>query len=182
MLYFTRKPDLVFTAILHSALESECERLTGFINTDADLWEGCYPTSSRYFTAPTAFDVLTQLFCASRDPIIYCPTDHHWLLLYEVLQNFCVIHNDLAPAAPKGWRPIGEFKLSEIDFEALVDIYFWDTDFLIEHMRWSENQLRALNPEDLHLVKIEPIRWSDSLPESNLFHAGSLRYPDWQEA
>ena len=48
-----------------------------------------------------------------------------------------MIHNDLAPAAPKGWRPVGEFKLSEIDFDALVDIYFWDTDFLIAPMPGS---------------------------------------------
>ncbi len=182
MLYFARKPDLIFTAILHAALESEGESIKGFVNSDADLWEACYPESSRYLTAATCLDVLIQLFCASRDPIVYCPTDYHWLLLYEVLQNFCVIHNDLAPAAPKGWRPIGEFKLSEIDFDALVDIYFWDTDFLIEPMRCSNTQLRELNPEDLHIVKIEPSRWNDNRPENNLFHAGSLRYPNWETA
>src|SRR5438552_4238303 len=94
MLYFARKPDLVFTAILHAALESEGESIKCFVNTDIDLWEACYPESSRYFNAATCLDVLTHLFCASRDPIVYCPTDYHWLLLYEVLQNFCVIHNE----------------------------------------------------------------------------------------
>jgi hypothetical protein len=89
MLYFARKPDLVFTAILHAALESEGESIKCFVNTDADLREACYPESSRYFNAATCLDVLTELFCASRDPIVYRPTDYHWLLLYEVLQNFC---------------------------------------------------------------------------------------------
>ena len=108
MLYFALKPDLVFTAILHTALESERESIKGFVDDDVDLWEACYPESSRYGTAAACLDVVAaQLFCASRDPIVYCPTDYHWLLLYEVLQNFCVIHNDLAPAAPKGWRPVG---------------------------------------------------------------------------
>ena len=91
MLYFARKPDLVFTAILHTALESEGESIKSFVNNDLDLWEACYPESSRYFTATSSFDVLTQLFCASRDPIVYRLTDYHWLLLYEVLQNFCVV-------------------------------------------------------------------------------------------
>ena len=182
MLYFARKPDLVFTAILHTALENEGESIKSFVNNDLDLWEACYPETSRYFTATSSFDVLTQLFCASRDPIVYRLTDYHWLLLYEVLQNFCVVHNDLAPAAPKGWRPVGEFRLGEIDFDAMADIYFWDTDFLIEPMPGSNSHPRDLHPEELHIVKIEPSRWSDNRPESNLFHAGSLRYPDWQEA
>src|SRR5207302_3481566 len=119
-----------------------------------------------YFTATSSFDVLAQLSCASRNPIVYCPTDYHWLLLYEVLQNFCVKHNDLAPAAPKGWRPIGEFKLSEIDFHALVDIYFWDTDFLIEPMPGPFSKTRHLRPEELHIQQIEPSRWSDNTPEN----------------
>jgi hypothetical protein len=177
MLYFARKPDLVFTAILHTALESEGESIKGSLNNDVDLWEACYPESSRYFTAATCLDVLTQLFCASRDPIVYCPTDYHWLLLYEVLQNFCVIHNDLAPAAPKGWRPVGQFKLNEIDFDALVDIYFWDTDFLIAPMQRPYRQL-----EEFPILPIEPSLWSNNRPENSLFNPVSLRYPDWEEA
>jgi len=177
MLYFARKPDLVFTAILHTALESEGESIKGSLNNDLDLWEACYPESSRYLTAASCLDVLTQLFCASRDPIVYCPTDCHWMLLYEVLQNFCVIHNDLAPAAPKGWRSVREFKLSAIDFDALVDIYFWDTDFLIAPMQESNRQ-----PEELPIVPIEPSLWSDNRLENSLFNPVSLRYPDWEEA
>jgi hypothetical protein len=176
MLYFARKPDRIFTAILHTALESEGESITGFGN-DVDLWEACYPENSRYFEAASCLEALTQLFCASRDPIIYCPTDYHWLLLYEVLQNFCVIHNDLAPVAPKGWRPVGEFKLSEIDFAALVDIYFWDTDFLIAPMPGSSRQ-----PEELPIVPIEPTLWIDDSSENRLFDPASLRYLDWEKA
>jgi hypothetical protein len=175
MLYFARKPDLVFTAILHTALESEGESIKGSLNNDVDLWEACYPESSRYFTAASCLDVLTQLFCASRDPIVYCPTDYHWLLLYEVLQNFCVIHNDLAPAAPKGWRPVGQFKLNEIDFDALVDIYFWDTDFLIAPMQRPHRQL-----EEFPILPIEPTLWSNNRPENSLLNPVSLRYPDWE--
>ena len=88
-----------------------------------------------------------------------------------------MIHNDLAPAAPKGWRPIGEFKLSEIGFDALVDIYFWDTDFLIAPMQGSNRQ-----PGELPLVLIEPTLWSDNRPENSLFNPLSLRYPNWEEA
>ena len=93
-----------------------------------------------------------------------------------MLQNFCVIHNDLAPAAPKGWLPVGEFKLSEIDFDALVDIYFWDTDFLIAPM------LPHKELETLPLVPIQPTLWTDSGTEDDLFNPISLRYPNWEEA
>ena len=174
MLYFAHKPDAVFIAILHAALESECESIKAFLDKDLDLWEGCYPESSRYFTADTCFDILTQLYCAMRDPIVYRPADYHWLLLYEVLQNYCVIHNDLAPSAPKGWRPVGKFKLREIDFDALVDLYFWDTDFLLAPIQGCNT-----DTEDIRLERIEPSRWEDkTMPENSLFNPASLRYPD----
>jgi hypothetical protein len=109
---------------------------------------------------------------------VYRPTDYHWLLLYEVLQNYCVIHNDLAPAAPKGWRPVGKFKLREIDFNALVDLYFWDTDFLLVPPRGC-----STDTEDLQLERIEPSRWEDkTVPENSLFNPASLRYPDREGA
>ena len=177
MLYFSQKPDVVFTAILHAALESECESIKGYVDIDLDLWEGCYPESSRYFSAHTCFEILTQLYCAIRDPLVYRPADYHWLLLYEALQNYCVIHNDLAPAAPKGWRPVGKFKLREIDFDALVGLYFWDTDFLL-----APTEECSAGTADLHLERIEPSRWNETLPENRLFTPTSLSYPDWEEA
>jgi hypothetical protein len=178
MLYFAHKPDAVFIAILHAAVESESESIKGFAERDLDLWEGCYPESSRYFTSGAGFHILTEMYCAIRDPIVYRPTDYHWLLLYEVLQNYCVIHNDLAPAAPKGWRPVGEFKLREIDFDALVELYFWDTDFLL-----APTQRCSTDAEDLTLELIEPSRWEDkTMRETGLLNPASLRYPDWEGA
>jgi hypothetical protein len=184
MLYFRRKPDPVFTAILHSALESEGERIKGFTDDDLDSWEGCYPHSSRYFTAAAATEVVTQLYCASRDPIIYRFTDYHGLLLYEVLENFCVIHNDLAPEAPKGWRPVGGYQLLEIDFLALVELYFWDTDFLIAlepfNVLGTKHQESGCNlqPTQLHIERVDPASWDNEVTPIDVFTRGSLRYPD----
>lgn len=177
MLYFSHRPDPVFRAILSAAFESECDSIKGYLENDHDLWEGCYPESSRYFSADTCLDILTQLYCAIRDPIVYRPTDYHWLLLYEVLQNYCVIHNDLAPAAPTGWRPVGEFKLREIDFDALVDLYFWDTEFLL-----APAQGCSTDAADLVLTPIEPSRWQDKAVSESAFHPGSMRYPDFEGA
>jgi hypothetical protein len=179
MLYFLHKPDAVFVAILYAALESECESIKGFPDDDIpDLWEGCYPESSRYFTSDAGFNVLTELYCAIRDPTVYRPTDYHWLLLYEALQNYCVIHNDLAPTAPTGWRPVGKFKLREIDFDALVGLYFWDTDFLCPPIQGC-----SPDTESIQLDRIEPSRWGhNTLPDNPVLNPVSLRYPDWEEA
>ena len=83
----------------------------------------------------------------------------------------------MLPLAWKGWRQVGEFKLSEIDFDALVAVYFWDTDFLIAPIPGANRQ-----PEELPIVPIEPTLWSDNRSDNSLFTPASLRYPDWEEA
>ena len=76
------------------------------------------------------------------------PTDYHWLLMYECLQIQIEALNDMLipdlitqltalataqdtlyltlPTRSKGGAGFS------IDFDALVDMYFWDTDFLLD--------------------------------------------------
>ncbi len=73
-----------------------------------------------------------QLLTASRAPELYQLTDYHWLLLYDCLRVYCEIHNAFAREAPTKTLPVGPYQIGPIDFDALVDGYFWDTDFLLE--------------------------------------------------
>ena len=59
-------------------------------------------------------------------------TDYHWLLLYDCLRVACAIHNEDAQEAPTTTLPVGPYQIGPIDFDAVVDRYFWDTDFLLE--------------------------------------------------
>ena len=92
---------------------------------------------------------LVDLVEKLRLPEEYVPTDYHWLLmLYECLQGQIEALNEdplpllvnllttLATAQDALYltlptRSTGGAGFS-IDFDALVDMYFWDTDFLLD--------------------------------------------------
>jgi len=132
MLYFQQKPDPVFTAILHEALDLLREDLGQMLaDGDLSLWEANFPLSARCFKPKSAMQVAERLLKASRDADVYRVTDYHWLLLYECLEEYCFCHNDLAEGDPIGLLTIGDYRVGQIDFGLIVDLYFWDTDFLI---------------------------------------------------
>ena len=76
--------------------------------------------------------MLAQLSAAMNDSSsLSRVTELHWLVLYETLKNFCATHNDLLDDFDQRTRPVGDYNIGEVDGEALVNIYFWDTDFLL---------------------------------------------------
>ncbi len=132
MLYFARRPDAVFTAILQDALEELRHLLTDPAEAD-ELWRADYSSAAKCFPLPLAVDTLDRLLAASQDSItVYRITDYHWLLLYACLKTYCDIHNDYAAEAAKKRLSVGPYEIGEIDFNALVDGYFWDVDFLVD--------------------------------------------------
>ncbi len=172
MIYFRHKPDEVFTAIVRAAIERERRKLAAVIaRHDLDAWETCYPHASRRFTLLSVLPAFERLLEAGQGSTVYRITDSMWLLLYECLANFCAELNDVAPDQPDGVLAVGDVSLAEIDFDALVALYFWDTDFL--------TQPGGPAGDDLRLEKVEAPAWS-AHPEP-WFQSGSRRYPDWDE-
>ncbi len=136
MLYFANEPDAVFTAILHDAIE-ELQRTLAEPDTDLgeadDIWKADYPSAAQCFPLALAVYTLDRLLAASKDPLtVYRITDYHWLLLYACLKTYCEVHNDYAEEAASKVLAVGPYEIGEIDFPALVDNYFWDTDFLLD--------------------------------------------------
>ena len=132
MIYFQTKPDGVFEAILQEALVSESVEVKLLADDGAiESWEGLYPESSRRFTPYSAVRMMHQMLAACRDVMVYRLSEDHWLVLYECVRNFCSTHNDLLEDQGQGVRLIGNYKIGFVDEEAIVNIYFWDTDFLI---------------------------------------------------
>ena len=54
-------------------------------------------------------------------------TDFHWLVLRTSVNVFCELHNDGALGSD---GRIGPYVVDRIDFEAVVERFFFDTDFL----------------------------------------------------
>ena len=140
MLRFAQPPDAVFLAILDDALEDLQETLT---DLEAEDWPTLYPLAAPCFGPALARNTLQELLPASRAPALYQLTDYHWLLLYDGLRVYCTVHNDYAPEAPTQTLPVGPYQIGPIDFDAVVDQYFWDTDFLLDGPT-----LAGLGPED----------------------------------
>ncbi len=200
MIYFRTKPDAVFEAILQEALLSEMAEVKMLADGGAiDSWEGLYPYTSSGCSPYAAIRMMAQLLAATRDASVYQLTDLHWLLLYECLQNFCAIHNELVEDDPQALRTIGTFRIGQVDEEAIVTIYFWDTDFLLRSL--SDDDDPFVNDEcndasqpgraqdllddsgeaDIPLLEIvDEVAWIVPDPAA-FFRTGSIEYPDTWE-
>jgi hypothetical protein len=135
MLRFETPPDKVFVSILHASLELQKSYVEELIETEtgptSQWWPAAEPMLARFFDPRTAARLIEDLLAASRDPRLYQLTDYHWLVVYQCLETFCDLHNDEAAADPTGRADIGPYSLGAIKFDAIVDRFFWDTDFLV---------------------------------------------------
>jgi len=132
--------------IFVSCLELSADEVINFDPPDA--WRDAYPLCATCFTRELARETLLDLLAKLRLPEEYAPTEYHWLLLYECLQVQIEVLNDMPlpllveqlktlatgqdavylslPTRAKG---VAGFHM---DFAALIDAYFWDTDFLMD--------------------------------------------------
>lgn len=192
MIYFQTKPDAVFEAILKEAFASEASEIQLLSDDGAiDSWEGLYPETSQRLCPYEAVRVLVQLSAAVNDSHVYRLTDLHWLVLYETLKNFCTTHNDLLDDFDQRTRPIGDYRVGEVDGEALFKIYFWDTAFLFCNRgeTWGDRQERnsrqqdgieeTPSEQDVAIPALEPVDALGWIVREPYFLAGSTRYPDY---
>jgi len=132
MILFMRRPDRAFRTIIERALEGMRDLLAESIRWDEPVdWPDACPTSARCFSPESARDEIERLIATLRDDEVFQVTDYHWLLLYECLAYFCEVFNDAD--APTRRAYLGDGELASIDFidlETLVEVFFWDTDFL----------------------------------------------------
>lgn len=140
MLVFQEEPDRIFLAIVHEALAHVrevhlvCYR-QGYRPTRSERKEldesyrSLFPDLARFFTRTQLIRLVERLLAASRDEHRwYRLTDYHWLVLYSCLHLYCDLHND--DATGTGDR-VGPYEIEAIDFDAIVDQFFFDTDFLM---------------------------------------------------
>lgn len=125
MLLFQNKPDEIFLAILHEAMDDELPYLEDAIE-DIEFFQACYPFTSRHFTPTLAVQALRQLQTASEAEEYYQLTDYHWELLYEVLRGYTECFNDCQDAS----QVSNKYGIKEINFSAMIMKFFWDTDFM----------------------------------------------------
>ena len=146
MLRFPSPLTAAATEIVVSCLEIAADMAVDFDPPGA--WRDVYPLSAECFTSELARETLLDLLAKLRLPEEYVPTEYHWLLMYECLKVMIEVLNDhslpslvtqlttLATAQdalylslPTRAKDVAGFY---IDFDVLIETYFWDTDFLMD--------------------------------------------------
>jgi hypothetical protein len=105
------------------------------------------PNASKVFNHKTAISTLKDFQACLDKPELYLLNDYHYILLYDTLSNLCDLHNNAVSACEteedrKQLSQIGDYFIEILLFGDMVDIYFYDTDFL-------------LDPEDTYNLGIE---------------------------
>jgi hypothetical protein len=195
MLRFASPPDEAFSAIVDASLELYRDMLGGEIAREGDAedaFRAFSPHIREMFTAEEFTEQLCGLLDAHRASPLYMPTDYHFLILYEVLENWISYHNDMLEEE-KAKNIDGTVCLGRIDFNWIVDHYFWDEDFLMnprdrnrmsrdmkERMDFSEESFGVVNRLKPHGKELELKEVSDEQSErvENRYVAGEA-YPSW---
>jgi hypothetical protein len=119
-----------------------------------DEWALAYPRSAQCVSRQRAREVLLDLLDKLQQPQTYVPTTYHWLLLYECLHFHIECLNDDPGAhfvdALKASRAAQDAAYLafprdghgregvSIDFEAFIEVYFWDIDFLLDPSTYEQ--------------------------------------------
>jgi hypothetical protein len=128
MLRFAKVPDAIFLAVVDTAIGFMLDHLELLDDLEED-WAEDFPHAAKVLSVPLVREMLPRLRAASREPTLYQLTDHHLLLLYDALKFLCQNHNGLYSWKKPG--PIGPYEIGRLDFPALVDQFFWGTEFLV---------------------------------------------------
>ena len=167
MIYFSRKPDDVFSTILHESFDMAAKVLR---KASEEEYRGVMPNVASWCTAKRVVREIAWLQGISTSDVAYRIGVHHWAIVHDSLALFCALHQALLDEAPVGspLRPIGAYELGVIDFELMVDSFFWNLDC---------REIGVTPPVDARRAeRVEGQRWVD-MPNA-LFRPGSTRYPD----
>jgi hypothetical protein len=207
MLRFQTPPDRPFMAIITRSIGVMIEQIDEFVREAAheeeakDNFQWLLPNASQVFHPETALNMLRKLLVCHQKPAVYHLNDYHYLLLYDTLEHFCVIHNDMIKMLSSKERDehsmIGSFYIEMVRFGDIVDTYFFDTDFLSDpdtmlelgmdgrrelHMNnetFAISQRFAPHPEELEM-KEHPQEKAVIREPSDLFGPTSRVYPDFR--
>lgn len=201
MLRFQTHPDRVFSAILVESLEFGIDGLEDMLQTgDFSFYDSVLPFSHKVFHPHVALQAFKEILAIHHKSELYELNDYHYLLIYDALYVFSTIHNDTVKGCKtrKGKRDasqIGPFRIEKIDFDAMTDLFFWDTDFLltqedafelglegrkamgISHEAFAISMGLYPHPEELEIKVYDP--GPQKAGKSAFFRSASKVYPDY---
>jgi len=193
VLNFQSNPDIIFTEILNDAFDFGI----AWIKDVPESYENMFPNACRNFSRDFAIKTLEDLKQYNKSEKLWMLNDYHFILIYDCLEEFCANKNDAGLDTGKPVYKIKEYKVYKLDFEYLIDAYFWDTDFLIEQeafLNANTNIKEQLNidpntfgvvtglkphPTELKFTVAEDGVFIPMNPVPDIFKKGSRTYPSF---
>ena len=129
MLGFAVPPDKALQSIVTEAIEMPIDLLKDPGVDDNMAMCNCCEQIRDMFPRQLLLEQLKALLQAHQGTAGYIPSEYHFLVLYDILDTFVEIHNDMLRLDGLSCTPVGDVMLGEIDFDWIVERYFWDTDF-----------------------------------------------------
>ena len=146
--------------------------------------------------------MLKEMLICLEKPQLYYLNDYHYLLLYDTISTQCELHNGAVKAAGNKKERIemakmtGGYYIEELLFDEIVDIYFYDIDFLLhpeetfqlgmegrKSMDISDNTFSISQGLAPHAEELSLIVHEDEIPietdSSPYFGSNSKVYPDF---
>ena len=186
MLHWNETPDKVFDAIVTAALEIRRDNLRLATNGDSNGSDRLLAL----FGKSLLVSELEKLLHAHKGTALYTPTDWHFFILYDVLDDFVAYCNETLE--PDAVHVFGGVRIRKIYFEWVVSVYFWDMDFLVpsdayavgkDYMGFSQEVFSIANrgapfakphPEELLLRECNK---DDILPGEGPYYKDGEDYP-----
>jgi hypothetical protein len=144
MLQFQRPPDVLFQAILRDSMSYSIDLIKDLIENNQydeararEEMKGFCPAVAKVFPPSLARTTLLNLRGCLDRPELYYLNNYHYLLLYDVMDFYADIHNDIvAESKSKKERKessfVDPFYVETIDMDGIVELYFYDIDFLTD--------------------------------------------------
>ena len=169
MLRFQETPDRIFIEILKASMEIVIDQITELIGYSGNPKEakneliGILPLAAKVFCPEVALKTLRDMLEKLLRPELYYLNDYHYLLIYDTLQLYSGLHNDMVRISKsknekKAAAMIGPYHIEKIDFDRLETLYFYDTDFLFDpevmlNLGEEERKGMAFNPETFAITQ-----------------------------
>jgi hypothetical protein len=207
MLKFHTPPDKIFMAILTESMDLMINQIRELLavhrKNDAEACDltSLMPNAGRVFVPETALKTLKKMLHCHAGPGLYQLNDYHYLLLYDTLKDFCDVHNDMVDSASNEHEKqrvskVGAFHIERLGFDDLIDIYFYNTHFLINedtmmNLNGDKKQELGMHEETFGISQgMSPhpeelkIRDEEENPvlrvESRFWRSSSKVYPDFE--
>lgn len=96
-----------------------------------------FPAMAKVFTPSLARTTLLNLRSRLDRPEVYSLNNYHYLILYDVIDFYADIHNDMVAISEnkedrKEASFVDPFYIESIDMDGLLELYFFDIDFLAD--------------------------------------------------